>query len=214
MNENLLTTQLRWRYATKKFDATKFLSAEKIETIKESFNLTATSYGLQPLKLVIIKDKVLQESLVEHSWNQRQVADASHLLVFCIEKKLSAAYIQEHFNRIKEIRKTPDDILKPFETFLLEDFEGKSTEDIQTWSKNQAYLAMGNLLTVCALEEIDACPMEGFSPEKYDELLDLDAQNLMSVLVMPIGYRAEDDMFSTFKKVRRPLEDTIIELKK
>ena len=214
MNENLLTTQLRWRYATKKFDATKFLSAEKIETIKESFNLTATSYGLQPLKLVIIKDKVLQESLVEHSWNQRQVADASHLLVFCIEKKLSALYIQEHFNRIKEIRKTPDDILKPFETFLLEDFEGKSTEDIQTWSKNQAYLAMGNLLTVCALEEIDACPMEGFSPEKYDELLDLDAQNLMSVLVMPIGYRAEDDMFSTFKKVRRPLEDTIIELKK
>ena len=213
MSETLSTKQLRWRYATKKFNAEKSLSAEKIETIKQSFNLTATSYGLQPLKLVIIQDKKIQESLVEHSWNQRQVVDASHLLVICIERTLNAEYIKDYFTRVKDIRNTPDEIIKPFQAYLLEDFEGKSTQDIQEWSKNQAYLAMGNLLTICALEEIDSCPMEGFTPEKYDEILNLEAQNLMSVLVMPIGYRADDDMFATFKKVRRPLEDTIIELK-
>ena len=93
MNTSLSTKQLQWRYATKKFDSEQKISEQKLDIIKESFNLTATSYGLQPIKLIVVSNKDIQESLVAQSWNQRQVADASHLLIFCIEKKLSAEYI-------------------------------------------------------------------------------------------------------------------------
>ncbi|MEW7291633.1 NAD(P)H-dependent oxidoreductase [Aquimarina sp. 2304DJ70-9] len=201
---------LRWRYATKKFDNTRILPQEKINILTEAFNLTATSYGLQPLKLVVINDKSLQKQLTEHSWNQQQVADASHVLVFCIEKAVGEEYITKYFDNVKTTRNTPDDVLKPFKDQLVDSFKNKPAEEIHTWAAKQAYLAMGNLLTVCALEEIDACPMEGFIPEKYNEILKLADLNLTSVLVLPVGYRAEDDMFSDFKKVRRPIQDTII----
>ncbi|TSE04750.1 MULTISPECIES: NAD(P)H-dependent oxidoreductase [Aquimarina] len=203
---------LQWRYATKKFDSTKILTQQKIDTLTQAFNLTATSYGLQPLKLVIIKDKKLQKQLTEHSWNQAQVADASHVLVFCIENEVGKKYITKHFDNVKATRNTPDEILKPFKEQLVDSFENKPSEEILNWAAKQAYLAMGNLLTVCAIEQIDSCPMEGFIPEKYNEILKLNELGLSSVLVLPIGYRAKDDMFSEFKKVRRPITDTIINI--
>ena len=201
---------LRWRYATKKFDNKKIVPQVKIDTLTEAFNLTATSYGLQPLKLIVIKDKDLQKELTEHSWNQQQVADASHVMVFCIEKVIGEDYIGKYFDNVKATRNTPEKILNPFKEQLVESFTTKSTEEISNWATKQAYLAMGNLLTVCAIEEIDACPMEGFIPEKYNEILNLNDLGLTSVLVLPIGYRAEDDMFSGFEKVRRPIADTVI----
>jgi nitroreductase len=204
--------KLQWRYATKKFDSKLYISNEKLNTLKESFNLTATSYGLQPIKLVIVKDKALQTNLVEHSMNQEQVAHASHVLIFCIETKIDEDYIEAYFSRVKTIRNTPDDISKPFKDYLIEDFKRKTIRNIQDWAINQAYLAMGNLLTVCAIEDIDACPMEGFNPEKYDDLLELNDKGLQSVLVMPIGYRAKDDMFAGFKKVRKTVAESILEL--
>ncbi|PKV50582.1 nitroreductase [Aquimarina sp. MAR_2010_214] len=201
---------LHWRYATKKFDNKKILSQEKIDILTEAFNLTATSYGLQPLKLVVIKNKSLQKELTPHSWNQQQVADASHVLVFCIENVVGEQYISKHFDNVKAIRNTSEEILKPFKEQLVDSFTYKSPEEIFNWSAKQAYLALGNLLTVCAIEKIDSCPMEGFIPEKYDEILNLKDLGLKSVLVLPIGYRAEDDMFAEFKKVRRPITDTVI----
>lgn len=207
-----LIEQLQWRYATKKFDSKKMLEASKIDIIKHAFNLTATSYGLQPIKLVIFSNKNLQQELVEHTMNQVQLAQASHVLVFCIEKSIDKNYITEYFNRIKDIRNTSDAILNPFKEFLIEDFERKSQTHIEDWAAKQAYLAMGNILTVCAVEGIDACPMEGFSPVKYDEILKLSERGLKSVLVMPIGYRAEDDMFAELKKVRKNINQSIIEM--
>ena len=114
--------QLKWRYATKKFDSNKILTKQSIEQLKEAFNLTATSYGLQPVTLVIVKDKEQRKDLLPHSWNQQQVVDASHLLIFCVEEKLNPEYIQNYFKRVKTIRNTPDTILKPFEEFLLNSF--------------------------------------------------------------------------------------------
>ncbi len=201
---------LRWRYATKKFDHTRVLPKEKIDILTEAFNLTATSYGLQPLKLVIIKNKKLQKELTEHSWGQQQVADASHVLVFCIENSIEETYITKHFDNVKATRNTSEEILKPFKEQLVDSFKNKPAKEILNWATKQAYLAMGNLLTVCALEEIDACPMEGFVPAKYDEVLHLKELGLSSVLVLPVGYRAKDDMFSEFKKVRRSVKDTVI----
>lgn len=201
---------LRWRYATKKFDHKKIVPQTKIDILTEAFNLTATSYGLQPLKLIVIKDKILQKELTQHSWNQQQVTDASHVMVFCIEKVIGEDYIGKYFDNVKATRNTPEKILNPFKEQLVESFTTKSTEEISNWATKQAYLAMGNLLTVCAIEEIDACPMEGFIPEKYNEILNLNDLGLTSVLVLPIGYRAEDDMFSGFEKVRRSIADTVI----
>ena len=203
---------LTWRYATKTFDANRFLDQKQIDLLKEAFNLTATSYGLQPIRLVVIQNKELQEQLVAHSWNQRQVADASHVLVFCIDTTIDKKMIEAYFERVKAIRETPEEILAPFRDFMIDTFSKKSEEELTTWATKQAYIALGNLLTVCGVEKIDACPMEGFMPEKYDEILQLADHGLSSVLVMPIGYRAEDDMFANFKKVRKSTEESVLEM--
>ncbi len=204
--------RLKWRYATKKFDSEKILPKKTVEQLKEAFNLTATSYGLQPVTLVIVKDKKLREQLLPPSWNQSQVVDASHLFIFCVEEKLSPEYIQKYFERVKTIRNTPDKILKPFEEFLLDSFEERSSDEIRTWATNQAYLALGNLLTVCAAANIDACPMEGFNPPEFDRILGLKEKGLTSVLLLPVGYRDETDFMAKEKKVRKDMDDVIIEL--
>ena len=203
---------LKWRYAVKKFDTEKVLSSEDIKKLKQAFNLTATSYGLQPIKLVVLRNKKIQKQLVSHSFNQQQVAQASHVLIICIENRVDDAYIAGYFDQIKKVRGTSDEILNPFKEALVADFSNKKVEEIQQWSINQAYLAMGNLLTICALEKIDSCPMEGFESESYDKILDLKKRGLTSVLVLPVGYRASDDMFSEFKKVRRNIDDSIIDI--
>lgn len=207
-----IVKSLKWRYATKKFDKNRSLDENKLEVLKEAFNLTATSYGLQPLRLVVISDKDIQKELMLASMNQRQVLEASHLLVICIERKVKAPFVNNYFERVQKIRETPETILKPFKEMLETKFDNQSTSETKEWAIRQAYLAMGNLLTVCALEKIDACPMEGFEPEKFDEILDLKKHNLASALILPVGYRAEDDMFADFKKVRRPQKETIIHL--
>ena len=203
---------LEWRYAVKKFDDQKFLLDAQIDTLKKAFNLTATSYGLQPIKLVIIKNKEIQQQLVPHSWNQQQVLQASHLLVICIDTKLDESDVEKYFERVQEIRNTPDEIINSFRDYLKSTIASKSVDDLLSWGKNQAYLALGNLLTVCANEKIDSCPMEGFIPEKYDEVLNLQEKNLTSVLVLPVGFRAEDDIMNNQKKVRKNIEEIVLEI--
>ena len=204
--------KLQWRYATKKFDTTKLLSEADLSTLKEAFNLTALSYGLQTLKLVIIEDKTLRERLVPMSYGQRQVADASHLFVICIQNEIDEVDVHKHFNTIKAVRNTPDSVLEPFKNQLKSTIEGMPTEKRMIWATNQAYIALGNLMTVCAIEGIDSCPMEGFMPTEIDKALGLESHGLRSVLMLPVGYRASDDMFAEFKKVRKQLSETIIEL--
>jgi len=203
---------LKWRYAVKKFDHHKILSDNQINILKQAFNLTASSYGLQPIKLVVVKNKDIQKELVLHSWNQQQVSQASHLLVICVDTKLDETDVEKYFERVKEIRNTPDEIINSFKEYLTTTISGKTTEDLLSWGKNQAYLALGNLLTVCANEKIDSCPMEGFIPEKYDEVLGLKEKNLSSVLVLPVGYRAEDDIMTHQKKVRKNIDEIVIDI--
>jgi nitroreductase/dihydropteridine reductase len=204
---------LYWRYAVKKFDPERILPEEKVDALKQAFNLTATSYGLQPIRLVVIHNKDLQEQLVAHSYGQRQVADASHVLVICIEKTVDRDYIEGYFKKVRKVRGTAEEILEPYRKALVRDFRKKTPAEIRTWATHQAYLALGNLLTVCAVEKIDSCPMEGFLPEAYDRVLGLSGKGLESVLVLPVGYRSGADPFSEFKKVRRDLQDSVLTLK-
>ncbi|WP_347374486.1 NAD(P)H-dependent oxidoreductase [Aequorivita sp. Q41] len=204
--------KLEWRYATKKFDSSKILSDEKLNILKQTFNLTATSFGLQPLKLVVITNPALKEQLVPISYNQSQVRDASHVLILCIEKRINEDFIIDHFKRVEGLRKTPRTILDPFEKELLASFTKKSSLEIKDWMINQLYLTLGALLTVCAVEKIDGCPMEGFESKKYDKLLGLDKKGLESIIVLPVGYRDESDFFINLKKVRRGIDELIIEV--
>tara|TARA_B110000003_G_scaffold226488_1_gene227483 strand:- start:1115 stop:1747 length:633 start_codon:yes stop_codon:yes gene_type:complete len=204
---------LNWRYATKKFDSNRKLSKNQVNILKNAFNLTASSYGLQPIKLIVISNQEIKNTLLDSSFNQKQVIQCSHLLVICIETDIDESYIELYFKRVVDIRKTSAKVLESFKNSIINEFNDMSNTSIINWSKNQAYLALGNLMTVCAVEGIDSCPMEGFVPEKYNEILDLKSKNLKSVLVMPVGYRSVDDQFSSFKKVRKDINDNTIELK-
>ena len=204
--------QLQWRYATKKFDVEKLLSNAKLTLLKEAFNLTALSYGLQTIKLVVVEDKLLRERLLAHSYGQRQVVDASHLLVICIQNEIDEQDVDSHFENITEIRQTPEAVLEPFKNQLKATINDMPEVKKIDWATRQAYIVLGNLMTVCAIEKIDSCPMEGFNPNEFDNVLNLKNYGLSSVLLLPVGYRAEDDRFAEFKKVRKPIEQTIIEL--
>ena len=203
---------LEWRYAVKKFNEDKSLTPDKCRILEQAFNLTATSYGLQPIKLVIVHNKELQKELMRHSYGQKQVAQASHVFVICIERQIDRDFIHDYFKRVQEIRNTSNEILDPFKGALVDNFSKKEIEEVRNWATNQAYLALGTLLTVCAMERIDSCPMEGFDPKAYDKLLGLKKKKLTSVLVLPVGYRADDDFFAGLKKVRRELNDSIIHI--
>ena len=167
---------------------------------------------MQPLRLVVINNKTIQKELVVHSWNQPQVYEASHVLVICIPENYTTDEVKNYFNLVQKIRNTPDSIINPFKEFLTAEIKKKTQEELLSWNKNQAYLALGNLLTVCANEKIDSCPMEGFIPEEYDRILNLKEQNLKSILVLPIGFRADDCYMKDLKKVRKETQDIVIEI--
>ena len=162
--------------------------------------------------MVVISNSETQEQLVPMTMDQEQIANASHVLVLCIENKLDAAYIKKYFKHVETTQNTARQILEPFETFLVDEFSEKTKEELDTWMTKQAYLALGSLLTICAMEGIDSCPIEGFNPEKYDDFLNLTEKGLTSVLVLPVGYRADDDIHARLKKVRRGIEEVVIEL--
>lgn len=207
-----IINSLEWRYATKKFDPSKKLSNQQIETLKKAFNLTPTSFGLQPIKMIVIQNKELQEKFVPHSYFQRQVADASHLLVLCIENDTTSTDINSYFDLEKKVRGVDEAVISDFRKQLVDMYKNKTVEERNLSSIYQTYIALGNLMTVCALEKIDACPIEGFIPSKVDELLNLSAQNLKSILLLPVGYRDENDIMSTMKKVRKSINETVIEI--
>ena len=207
-----IINSLKWRYATKKFDPSKKLSNKQVEILKNAFNLTATSFGLQPVKMIVIENKELQEKFVELSYFQRQVADASHLLILCIDTNTTSEDINAYFDLEKETRNVSEATISKFREQLLQMYENKTIEEKQLSAIYQTYIILGNLMTVCAVEKIDACPLEGFIPEKVDKLLNLKEKNLKSVLMLPVGYRADDDIMCEMKKVRKPLNETIIEI--
>lgn len=207
-----LLDSLNWRYATKKFDNDKMISSDYIDKLKSGFNLSASSYGLQPVTLLLVHNKSIQKELVSLSMNQMQVMQASHVAIFCVKSEMDSDYINEFFERIKSIRSVDDSVIASFRSHLIKEFKSKSADDIILWSTKQAYLAMGNMLALCADLRIDACPMEGFDSNKYDNYFNLKSMGLRSVLIMPMGYRSDDDTFSKMKKVRKPINDSVIDI--
>ena len=202
MNKQLIEA-LEWRYACKKFDADKRISDTDLETILDSIQLTPSSYGLQPIKVLLIETKELREQIKPIAWNQAQVVDASHLLVFCHYTALSESYVDQHVSLMANTRNLPIEKLQGFGTHVKSSIATMDADHVNQWTGKQTYIALGQVLLSCALLKIDATPMEGFDRKALDKLLDLSKDGLSASLLCPIGYRHAEDPYIALKKVRK-----------
>jgi nitroreductase len=205
-----LLSKLQWRYATKKFDSSKKIPADVWEALENGLVLTPSSFGVQPWKFFVVKNPEIRQKLLEHSWKQAQVVDASHLVVFAIKKDINAADVDRMIETTANIRQVPLESLQGFSN-VVKGFLDKPPYplDLNEWSIRQVYIALGQFMTSAALLGIDTCPMEGFNPSQYDAILGLNDTDYRSVVVCPAGYRAEDDKYATLPKVRYAKEEVI-----
>lgn len=206
-----LLKNLQWRYATKKFDATKKVSKEDLSKLKEVIQLSVSSYGLQLYKVLIIEDIEIRKKLKPVSWNQNQITDASHLFVFCNYTEATPEAIDNFIKLTAKTRNLDLNRLNGYGDFIKSKLTEKSYEEKTSWLKSQTYLALGNLLNACAELKIDACPMEGFDPKAYNNILNLDSQGLNAAVIAPIGYRHKEDHTIGMPKVRKSIEKLISE---
>ncbi len=202
---------LSWRYATKKMDATQAVPEEKVERILEAIRLSASSSGLQPYQVLVITDAETKAKIRAHAWDQSQVTDASHLLVFAAWDHYSAERINSMFDLVNEQRGFRNEGWEAYRQKLLSFYPNRTPEENFQHAARQAYIGLGSALLAAAEEGVDSTPMEGFEPEVVDEILDLKALGLRSVLLLPLGYRAaEGDWLVNLQKVRRSTEDFVI----
>lgn len=201
-----------WRYATKKFDATKKISTEDLDTLKEAIRLSSSSYGLQPYKVLIIEDTTLREKLKPVAWGQNQITDASHLIVFANEINIGETQIDAYLTMVSETRGIALENLSGFGSFMKSKITPLALEAKNTWTSKQTYLALANLLNAAAELKIDVTPMEGFEIAAFNEILGLTEKGLSASLVAPIGYRHEEDDTQHYKKVRKSNDELFITL--
>jgi nitroreductase len=205
-----VTAQLGWRYATKKFDATKKIAPEVWAKLEEAAVLSPSSYGLQPWKFVVVTDPEVRKKLHPVSWNQPQILDASHLIVFAAKNPPTPADIETYVARTASVRGVPADKLDGFKKMMLGSLSQMDAAAAHRWAARQCYIALGVFLSAAAMMGVDACPMEGFQAEQYDDILGLKAHNLGSVVIATAGYRAADDANANLAKVRFPVNDVVI----
>jgi len=208
-----LISKLKWRYATKKMDASRPVPQQKIERILEAIRLTASSSGLQPYEVVVVTNPELRAQIVPHAWNQAQITDCSHLLVFAAWDNYTAERINRMFDLVNDERGFKNEGWEAYRQKLLAAYVPRDAETNYQHAARQAYIGLGTALIAAAEEGVDSTPMEGFDPDKVDEILGLRARGLRSVILLPLGYRAEEgDWLVNLKKVRRSREDFVSEM--
>jgi nitroreductase len=198
-----LLAQLQWRYAVKKFDSDRKIPSDVWNALEQSLVLSPSSFGLQPWKFFVVDNMELRQQLLPNSWNQGQVVEASHLVVLAINKNMNDAEVDRYIKSMSDTRNVPADALAGL-TGMIKGFmnNDKLPFTVDEWATRQVYIAIGQFMASAAMLGIDTCPMEGFNPAKYDELLGLTEMGYASVLVCPAGYRAADDKYATMAKVR------------
>ncbi|MFT7722779.1 MAG: NAD(P)H-dependent oxidoreductase [Roseateles sp.] len=205
-----LIDKLRWRYATKKMNPALAVPQDALDRILEAVRLTASSSGLQPYEVLVVKDPALRARIREHAWDQAQVTEASHLLVFAAWDNYTAERINQAFDLVNEQRGFRNEGWEAYRQKLLALYPPRSAEENHQHAARQAYIGLGTALIAAAEEQVDATPMEGFDPARVDEILGLKARGLRSVLLVPLGYRqADGDWLVNLKKVRRPTEQFV-----
>jgi len=201
---------LQWRYATKKFDPSKIIPAETWQALADSLVLTPSSYGLQPWKFIVITNPELKTQLRPLSWNQAQVTDCSHYVVFAIKKNLTAEHVDRFVARTAELRGSSIKSIEGYRNMMVADVvDGARSFNVNEWASRQTYIALGNFMTSAALLGVDTCPMEGVEPVNYDKILELSSQGYATVVACAAGYRAIDDKYASLAKVRFATDDVI-----
>lgn len=203
-----IVEQLQWRYATKVFDRSKKIGDADWQKLEESLVLTPSSYGLQPWKFVVITDQKLKDQLPSMSWGQRQVADASHVVVFAVKKAFGEQDLDQFLQRTAEVRGVTVESMAGLRKMVL-GFAANPKIDKFHWASLQAYIALGQFMASAAMMGIDTCPMEGIEPGKYDELLGLPDLGLATVVACVAGYRDPSDKYASLAKVRFEASDVI-----
>ena len=206
-----LLDALRWRYAAKQYDTTRKLDTETLETLKEVIRLAPSSVGLQPWKFVIVTDPEVRKQLRAVGYDQAQITDASHLIVFCRRTDLGDNLVAELVEKTAEVRKISVESLEGLQQLAAGSLAYKPGEAVHNWAAQQVYIPLGKLLEAAALLKVDASPMEGFDPAGFDKILGLTEQNLASVVICGLGYRSPDDKYATAAKVRFAAEDIFIQ---
>ncbi|MCB8878096.1 nitroreductase family protein [Acidisoma silvae] len=210
----IVNEKLAWRYATKKFDPTKSVPTDKLEVIIEAVRLAPTSSGLQPFELFVISNPEIRAKIREVAWDQAQITDCSHLLVFAAWDDITEDRVHMMFDLTNDVRGFKNEGWESYRQQLLGIVADRGTEANYQAAARQAYIGLGAALIAAAFEEVDATPMEGFDPSAVDKILDLKSKNLRSVVMLPIGYRAaEGDWLVNLKKVRRSRENFVTEIK-
>lgn len=206
----MLIDRLNWRYATKKMNPDKAVPEEKVERILEAVRLAPTSSGLQQFEVIVVTNKDIREKIKAIAWNQEQVTDASHLIVFAAWDNYTPERINHMFDLVNDERGFKNEGWEAYRQMLLGTYPQRDAQTNFEHAARQAYVGLGIALTAAAFEEVDATPMEGFDPAALDAILDLRARGLRSVAIMPVGYRADEgDWLVNLKKVRRPVEQFI-----
>jgi len=201
--EKQLLDALNWRYATKTFDASKKIPAATWQTLEETLVLSPSSFGLQPYRFLVVKDKAIRAKLQPHSWNQTQVVDASHYVVFAARTAMTEAEIDGYLDRVVEVRGIPRESLEGYRGMMYGSLLSPGAEGrIPHWAALQAYIALGNLMTSASLLGVDTCAIEGFAPAEYDSILGLKEQGLAAVVCCALGYRSTEDKYAGLAKVR------------
>ena len=208
-----LLQDLQWRYATKKMDPSKAVPQEKVDRIVEAVRLTASSSGLQPYEVFVVTNPDLRAQIKPHAWNQAQVTDCSHLLVFAAWDNYTVERINHMFDLVNTVRGFKNEGWEAYRQQILNTYPQRDAETNYQHAARQAYIGVGTALIAAAQEKVDSVPMEGFDPAKVDEILGLTARGLRSVVILPLGYRAgEGDWLQNLEKVRRPQEEFVTEV--
>lgn len=206
-----LVSQLNWRYATKKFDSQKKISQDEWEAIEKALILTPSSYGLQPWKFIVVQNPEIKKKLTPLSWNQTQVVDCSHYVVFANKTGLDEKYISDFISLNSKTRGIPPEKLEGYRKMMVTNLLGSEKKaHLADWAARQCYIALGSLMTSVAVMGIDSCPMEGIEPLGYDKVLGLEGSGYQTCVACAVGYRSSDDFYSKLAKVRFPAEQVLI----
>lgn len=201
---------MKWRYATKIFDSEKSLSEEQLHQILESIRLAPSSYGLQPMRVVVVKSPEVKKQLRQVAYNQRQFEECSHLLVFCTESFVTEEYVKSYLDVYSEVRDLDRERLISYENHVVEVLSSFDLQEVVNWKENQTYLSLGVGMSAAAMLGVDTCAIEGFEKHSFDEILNLEPLGLSSTVCLALGFRHASDHNQFSPKVRRSNQKFII----
>ncbi|WP_345950079.1 MULTISPECIES: NAD(P)H-dependent oxidoreductase [unclassified Mucilaginibacter] len=207
-----LLNALEWRYATKKFDHTKKISADKLQTLLKTTQLAPSSFGLQHYKIIVVEDAAIREQLKEAAYGQTQLTDASQVIIFAAETEINEAYVKTYVDEVARVRQVDRANLADFENAMLGSIARMGEDQKIAWAHKQAYIALGVLISAASELGIDTSPMEGFNAGKFDEILGLKEKGLTTSVLVNVGYRSDEDPYSQFAKVRKPDAELFIKI--